>query len=195
MRNRSDAWQSTLPIREAVRQIAGARRTAVNWLKWMDGLDPDVETMIMSLDNSDQAELVVKPFMKGIIASCDERLADVGSMKGQDARDPWENWIVELTKLFKRYKLPTPARKDVDKNKTGRPSPFVMFIRELQELIEQKYWRPRSDDTLADAINRARNPRTGRASKPVRTRRQRVNRPLSGDQRTTPLPNKPRNRR
>jgi hypothetical protein len=176
MRWLSEAWQSALPLNETVRQIAGMKRTTVDWLKWTDGLPPEIEDMIMSVDNSDppviedmiisvdnseQVELVIKPFMKRIVVSCDERLSDLASIEGKD-RPPWETWIVELTDLFKQYglQLPTAARKDVDKNKTG-PSPFVIFIRELQQLIEPPQYRrhTHSDEALADAINNARNPR------------------------------------
>jgi len=164
MRNRSDAWQSALPVREAVRQIDGVQRTTVDWLKWMDGLPPDVEIMIMSLDNSDQAERVIKPFMKRIVVSCDERLpnleAELASKEAQDPRHPWENWIVELTGLFDQYGLPTPVRTDVDK--TDNQSPFTIFICELQELIEKQYRQhDHSIEALAKAINRARSPREG----------------------------------
>ena len=185
LRNRSDIWQSALPIREAVKLFKRGQRTTADWLKWIEGLPPDIEALIMSLENSDRAEDVIKPFVKGIVVSCEERLADLASIA--DRIDPWDKWIAELTELFEQCDLPTPARKDVDKNKTG-PSPFVIFIRELQNLIEQKYWRPRSDQTLADAINDARN----RVSKTVKTRRPRANRLLSGRKRKTPLPNKPR---
>jgi hypothetical protein len=188
MRNRSDISQSALPIREVVKQFKRGRRTTVAWLKWIEGLPPEIETLIMSLQNSDHAEDFIKPFVKGILVSCEERLADPASIA--DRIDPWDKWIAELTELFEQCDLPTPARKDVDKNKTG-PSPFVIFIRELQNLIEQKYWRPRSDQTLADAINDARN----RVSKTVKTRRRRANRLVSGRKRKTPLPNKPRKHR
>jgi hypothetical protein len=191
MRNRSDIRQSALPIRKVLKQITGTRRTAIDWLKSMEGLHPDVEALIMSLEKSDQAEDFIKPFVKGIVVSCDERLAYAASMK--DARDPWKNWIVEITRLFKQNDLPFAARKDVDKNKTGRPSPFVIFIWELQQLIEPKYRQhDHSVEALADAISRAQHPRTGKASKPVRPRRRRATRPLSGRKRKTPLPNKPR---
>jgi hypothetical protein len=195
MRNRSDAWQSALTIRETVKQIAGTRRTIVDCLKWLEGLHPDVEAMIMPLETSDQTELVIKPILKEIVVRCDERLVELASIKAPGARHPWEIWIVELAKLFRQYGLRASARKDVDKNKTG-PSAFVIFIRELQKLIEPQYKRvadtddaDRADAALSDAINRARNPRKSRASKPVRTT---TNRRLSGDKRKTPLRNKPR---
>jgi len=75
----------------------------------------------------------------------------------------------------------------VDKNK-NRPSHFVNFVYKLLELIGRK---PHSVEAVADAINRARN----RVRKPVRTRRRRANRLLSGRKRKTPIPNKPRKHR
>jgi hypothetical protein len=186
---RSEALQSALPPREAIKRVARIKRAAVDWLKWTDGLPPEIEAMIMSVENSERAELVINPFMKGIVASCDEWLAELDLMsKGtQEASHPQEDWIVELIKLFKRYKLPTAARKDVDKNK-NRPSHFVNFVYKLLELIGRK---PHSVQAVADAINSARN----RVRKPVRARRWRANRQLSGRKRKAPLPNKPRKHR
>ena len=188
MRNRSDAWQSALPIPERLRLIAGIRRTTVDWLKWIDGLPPELEARIMSLENSDQAEDVIKPFMKGIIVSCDERLAELVSIEPPDARHPWETWIIELTKLFKQHGLRPTARKDVDKALPGRHSKFVIFVYELQRLIERQYQRPTGADAddpdkakqaLADAITRARAPRKARSAArkpPVRASDRRPNR-------------------
>ena len=168
MRNRSEAWKSALPIRETVKRIAGVKRTAVDWLKWMDGLPPEIEAMVMSVEKSEQVERVINPFMKDIVAACDEGFADLASMKAEDARDPWENLVVELTMLFKQHGLRTGARKDVDKAWPGRASKFVIFFRELQQLIEPQYRRAtttdaddphKADEVLADAITRARSPR------------------------------------
>jgi len=159
MRWRSEAWQTALPISETVRQIAGLKRATIDWLKRIDDLPPEVEGMIVSVDQSEQADLVIKPFMKFVVVSCDERLAELSSIEAQDTRHPWQYWIVQLTELFEQFDMPTGARKDVDKNKAG-PSSFVIFIRELQKLIEPQYRRAtQSDDALADAINRARSPR------------------------------------
>jgi hypothetical protein len=199
MRLRSEARQSALSIREAIRQIAGAKRTTVDWLKWMDGLPDEVQALILPVDEWERFDLEIKPFMKLVVALCDRGLAelesDLASKEAQEASQPWDDWIVQLIDLFKRYKLPTFARKDTyfgDKSKTGRPSHFVIFIWDLQRLIERKYRQhAQSCEALADAINRARN----RVSKTVRTRGRRANRLLSGRKRKTPLPNKPRKHR
>ena len=162
MRLRTDARQSALSTREAIRQIAGEKRTTVDWLKWTEGLPDEVRALIMSVDEWERFDLVIKPFMNFVVASCDKALleleSDLASKEAQDARHPWEDWIVELTDLFDQYGLPTGARKDVDKNKTGLPSRFVIFVRELQQLIESQYWQhTHSDDALAEAIRCARS--------------------------------------
>jgi hypothetical protein len=163
MRLRSDARQSALSIRETIRQIAGQRRTTGDWLKWTDGLPDEVRALIMSADEWEQLDLVIKPFMNFVVASCDKSLvkleSDLASKEAQDANHPWEDWIAELIGLFKdQYGLPTSASKDVDKAKPGRrPSKFVIFIRELQRLIEPQYRQhTQSDEALAAAITRAK---------------------------------------
>ena len=165
MRWRSEAWQSALPTREAIKRIGRIKRAAVEWLESTRGL-PDkadeVRALIMSVDDYERVERVINPFMNFVVASCDKALlelkSDLASKEAQDASHPWEDWIVELTDLFDQYGLPTGARKDVDKNKTGLPSRFVIFARELQQLIESQYWQhTHSDDALAEAIRCARS--------------------------------------
>src|SRR6516164_1403101 len=50
MRLRSDARLNALPTREAIRQIAGEKRTTVDWLKWTEGLPDEVRALIISVD-------------------------------------------------------------------------------------------------------------------------------------------------
>ena len=119
------------------------------------------------VDEWERFDLVIKPFMNFVVASCDERLpdleADLASKGAQDASHPWEDWILELIGLFDQYGLPTSAAKDADKAKPGRkPSKFVVFISELQQLIEPQYRQhTHSDEALAAAITRARSLREG----------------------------------
>jgi hypothetical protein len=69
----------------------------------------------------------------------------------------WNWWVRKLTAVLKAHQLPTEARKDTDKSKTEKPSPFVGFIRELQACIPADYRRTtHSDPALAVAIVRAR---------------------------------------
>jgi hypothetical protein len=69
----------------------------------------------------------------------------------------WREWIKTITQIMESNGLPSSARKDTDKNKTGRPSVFVNFMRELQACLRKHYRRHMHSDTaLADAINRAR---------------------------------------
>ena len=120
MRWRSEAWQTALPISETVRQITGVKRVTVDWLKRIDGLPQEVEGIIMSVDHSEQADLIIKPFMKFVVVSCDERLAELASIEAQDARHPWENWIVQVTDLFEQYDLPLVARSlEIDQGLSG----------------------------------------------------------------------------
>jgi hypothetical protein len=107
----SEAWQAALPIRETVKEISAIKRATADWLRRIDGLPLEVAGIIMSEDHSEQADLVIKPFMKFLAASCDERLTELASIDTQDARHPWETWITEVTDLFKQHDLPTGARK------------------------------------------------------------------------------------
>ena len=75
----------------------------------------------------------------------------------------WEHWIRQLTIILREHDLPTGARKD----KSGRASPFVSFVFELQSLLPRKLIRSQhSKSALAVSIHKAR-----RGSKPAVTRK------------------------
>jgi hypothetical protein len=98
-----------------------------------------------------------------ISKGCDSALLDLnrekksGFNKGDNKGDIWDWWVRKLTAALKAHHLPTETRKDTDKNKTGKPSPFVLFIRELEACIPQDYrGTTHSPEALAEAIVRAR---------------------------------------
>ena len=93
-----------------------------------------------------------------ISKGCDLALADLRSEQSAfRSGDMWNWWVCKLTAVLKAHQLPTQARKDTDKSKTEKPSPFVGFIRELQACIPADYRRTNhSDPALAVAIVRAR---------------------------------------
>jgi hypothetical protein len=68
----------------------------------------------------------------------------------------WNDWIRNLRWLCRNNNLPYRYRKDTDKNKTGNPSEFVIFIRELQTCIPPEYRRGAIHGTsLTEMISRA----------------------------------------
>ena len=93
-----------------------------------------------------------------ISKGCDLALADLGSEQFTfRSGDMWNWWVCELRAILNACYLPTEVRKDSDKSKTEKPSPFVGFIRELQVCIPEDY-RGTTDSyrALAVAIVRAR---------------------------------------
>jgi hypothetical protein len=93
-----------------------------------------------------------------LITACDDafdRLNDPNS-RGRRPGDSWRLWMAKLAKVLDAHGLPTAARKDTDKSKTGQPSPFVAFVRELQQCIPGRYRRStHSEVALAKAITDA----------------------------------------
>jgi hypothetical protein len=70
----------------------------------------------------------------------------------------WQNWIRQLTEIAKRHELPFGARKDTDKVKQGKVSPFVKFVNKLQTYIPDAHRRgAHSIEALSVAINTARS--------------------------------------
>jgi hypothetical protein len=98
--------------------------------------------------------------MNLLVAACDRALKHLEdpSIYGLRRGDMWKCWIQKLDAVLLAHNLPTGARKDADKSKTGLPSPYVAFVRELQACLPAKYQRStQSDEALAKAIYDSRN--------------------------------------
>ena len=101
-----------------------------------------------------------------IFDACDRALHDLQEENGFRDGETWGLWIRKLTKILKANQLPTEVRKDTDKNITGKPSPFVAFVRELQACVPEEYRRSQpysaeasANIALSEAIYRARRVR------------------------------------
>ena len=101
-----------------------------------------------------------------IFDACDRALHDLQEENGFRDGETWGLWIRKLTKILKAHQLPTEVRKDTDKNITGKPSPFVAFVRELQACVPEEYRRSQpysaeapANIALSEAIYRARRVR------------------------------------
>jgi len=96
--------------------------------------------------------------MQSFLAICEfaptelKNPANHGFRKGAQ----WSWWIRCLTEIMQEHGLPHQARKDPDKNKTGKPSHFVLFLRELQRCVPVEIRREHSLEAIATAITRAR---------------------------------------
>lgn len=101
-----------------------------------------------------------------IFDACDRALHDLQEENGFRDGETWGLWIRKLTKILKAHQLPTEVRKDTVKNLTGKPSPFVAFVRELQACVPEEYRRSQpysaeapANIALSEAIYRARRVR------------------------------------
>jgi hypothetical protein len=98
-------------------------------------------------------------------------LADLDDPRGPGYRkgECWDEWVRKLTYIAKEHRLPTSARTDTDKKKAStKSSPFVLLVRELQQLVPAAAARHgHSDDALAKAIQRARPRRGASANSPT----------------------------
>jgi hypothetical protein len=72
--------------------------------------------------------------------------------------DMWKSWIWRLTQIMRSNKLDWKVRKDTgNKNKSGKESPFTLFVWELQSCLPVECRRyAHSPGGLADAISEAR---------------------------------------
>jgi hypothetical protein len=116
-------------------------------------------------DISDACDRALK-VGRAIFDACDRALQDLQIENGFRNGKTWGLWIRKLTKILKAHQLPTEVRKDTDKNLTGKPSPFVAFVRELQACVPEEYRRSQpysaeapANIALSEAIYRARRVR------------------------------------
>jgi hypothetical protein len=124
--------------------------------------------------------------LSSLIVACNRALADLENPKKQGRRrgETWGNWVCRVTDIMEAHQLPIEVRKDTDKNTTGKPSPFVALIRELQACIPEANRRStHSDIALSETIARARHSRRVTKSSVApryKTRRHRNRPPKTG---------------
>ena len=82
--------------------------------------------------------------------------ADAGFVRFVEGKS-WDAMVRQLSDFAEGKGYPTGASKGANKSKSGKPSDFVAFVRELQRTFPKKYQHHMtSDDALAKAIGAAR---------------------------------------
>jgi hypothetical protein len=111
------------------------------------------------LSNRDQLFSRLNGLLQSFLVACDLSLKELSepSTATFEKGESWKHWIPQLTEIMREAGLPTGTRKDTDKSKSDRPSPFVALVRELQKCLPDGC-RPstHSDSALAERIVRAR---------------------------------------
>jgi hypothetical protein len=95
--------------------------------------------------------------LASLSGACTSALAELDdpNLPGHREGARWREWVVALTRIARRHKLPIGVRTDTDKNMRG-PSPFVVLVRELQRYLPREARRHTGCGALAKAIQRAR---------------------------------------
>ena len=109
------------------------------------------------LSNKDQLFNTLISLLNSFRVACDSSLTElnVPSFPPFGEGECWKYWIPRLTEIMQEAGLPTGVRKDTDKRKSDKPSPFVALVRELQECLPDGCRKTtHSDDALAEAITR-----------------------------------------
>jgi hypothetical protein len=106
-------------------------------------------------------QVLVMNFERIVSQGCDLAIRELAREResGIRAGEAWDFWVRKLTETLQANGLPTEARKDTDKQSgKGLPSPFIGFLRELQQCIPAEFQRStQSDAALAQAIYKARS--------------------------------------
>jgi hypothetical protein len=118
--------------------------------------------------NIDSLPLVVIETLSALLRACDAAAEHWKALSQETwiwQGEAWNRWIVELTDLMERNRLPTAASISQPKLADANTSPFVRFVKELQHSIPKKYRRSyHSDVALTEAIKRARRSKNSNAS-------------------------------
>jgi hypothetical protein len=162
---------NSLPLRDAFRRVERLKKSAESFCKIVDKRDDGSIAIVFAhhaikLQFSDDYLAAQNPVaalsrvVGSFVRACKFALEDLNGHRKLQNPDgtAWGKWIVELTEIAKDFSLPTGARTDTDKTKSGS-SRFVRFIRELQAQLpkEFQYAKPSVFEVaLAKAINRAR---------------------------------------
>jgi hypothetical protein len=169
VRTISEAATRVRSIKKAVREL----RDVVMQCPPKIGRDADLIARRLIANHSglsfekgrDGLQNLVLKAAKCVLEGCNLAHAELkrGAESGFRRGDTWNLWVRNLTATLKAHQLPTEVRKDTDKNKTGKPSPFVRFIRELQACFPKEYRRSQANNSdfepniaLSEAIVRAR---------------------------------------
>jgi hypothetical protein len=109
------------------------------------------------LDNEERLFNPLSGLLTSFHVACIEALKELNDpefpfLKGNS----WKLWIRRLTKIMQDAGLPWQARKDSDKAKHDRPSPFTAFVWELQKYLPTDCRYPYAISALPTAIKRAR---------------------------------------
>jgi hypothetical protein len=169
----AESEQVARPVSEARQQLATVKKAAVDLLDALfenpqdDGWDArQYATHLLErcfreagITRRSQALSSLSTSIISLIVACDHAQAHLEKNQGRREGETWENWVCRVTEILQQHQLPTGVRKDTDKNKAGKPSPFVSLIYELQHLIpEGRRKSTHSLFALAEAIARARQP-------------------------------------
>jgi hypothetical protein len=113
--------------------------------------------------------------MTSFVVACEKANTEIDDVTFAERRsvDGWQTWIRRLTEILDRHKLPTSARKDRDKNKTGKASPFVSFVKLFQECFDERFRRG-TPSSLAEAITLARRVPKSHEKQVIKTRKPKV---------------------
>ena len=177
-----EAEQRARPVSEARKRVERVKKAATEFKTAMfeQDIGRDARTYANSLIRLYFNDARVKSgdgprqlgtLMTSLIVACNRALRDLNHPNnlGLKKGEAWEGFVCVLSAILKSHHLPIEVRKDSDKNKTGKPSPFVSFMRELQSCLPDKFRRSEhSDVALTEAIYRAR--RLGRVTRGGRSR-------------------------
>jgi hypothetical protein len=99
--------------------------------------------------------------LEWFVKACDAALSemtDISQHRFWPDGFAWQNWIRDLTRIVEAHQLPATVRKDSDKSKTGKASPFAVFVEQFQTYIPATHRRAtQSIEALSGAINIARS--------------------------------------
>jgi hypothetical protein len=164
--DRAEVEQNAERVSPARDRISTIMRDANSLRSSLDGGDHDADVHARTLIKKHlrkEGDAINDPLrrissdMRWLIFASEDALKELSDTKGEDFKkgEAWKRWINELTDIAKAHDLHWRVRKDTDKNKQSRSSPFVELVWELQRSVPKAH-RRYSRGALAGAIVGAR---------------------------------------
>jgi hypothetical protein len=133
-------------------RIGNIRKSAKKLRDLLTGRSDEAQLVQYLVDGGDTDQIIGRFIVLTDI--CERRLQQ---LRPHFENEAWDEWVRRLTKICDEHGLPTPVRKDSDKQYgKSKPSPFIALVRELQGRLPQICQRHLRNAAMAQAIYRAR---------------------------------------
>lgn len=153
-------------LRDALAAVERIKKSTDFFLESIDAISDPAGKYALSVANAclNKRTISLVPSLAAYSVACEEaakRLRRDSASSGFREGQAWRLMIRKLFNIAKESNLPCTVAKPNTRQKTEfRPSPFVKFVKALQDQLPEMHWHPpRTIGALATAISQVRSDR------------------------------------